>query len=103
MFGLNETAALYARTGQSGGKPAYAERAVEFRCRSEPAQAWGARGSGAGNAIERTADTRIFAQGVDAHPGDRIELHGARYRVTEVKRMRGLAGIHHLEIMAKEE
>lgn len=102
MFGLNETAVLYARTGQSGGKPVYAERGIAFCCRSEPVQAWSARG-GPGGALERDADTRIFARGVDVNPGDRIELGGRRYCVTEVKRLRGLSDLHHLEIAVKEE
>ena len=99
MFALNETATLYALLGQRGGKPAYAETGAAFRCRSEPA--WAQRISG--SAIGQAADTRIFAWGVDAHPGDRIALNGRNYRIAEVQPMRGWNGIHHLEILARDE
>ena len=99
MFALNETARLHAFLGQRGGKPAYAEQGVEFRCRSEPAQAHSFNGI----AIDRTADTRIFAQSVDAHPCDRVALNGESYLISEVRSMRGFRGVHHLEILAKKE
>ena len=99
MFALNETATLYTFLGQRGGKPAWAESGTDFLCRSEPA--WKQRFSG--SAIERAADTRIFAENVEAHPGDRIVLNGRYYRIAEVQPMRGWRGIHHLEILAKGE
>ena len=99
MFALNETATLYASLGQQGGRPVYAEKGTAFACRSEPA--WGQRFSG--SAVERAADTRIFARDVDARPGDRIALDGRNYRIAEVQPMRGWRGVHHLEILAKED
>ena len=99
MFALNETATLHAFLGQRGGKPEWAKDGAAFRCRSEPA--WKHRFSG--SAIERAADTRIFAEGVDAQPGDRIALHGRYYRVAEAQPMRGWRGVHHMEILAKGE
>lgn len=100
MFGLNERAALFACIGQRGGRPAYEERGVAFACRSEPAPAQSARG----DSLERGGQARIFAEaGLSARPGDRIELGGARYRIVEVRHMRGWAGEHHLEIIAREE
>ena len=99
MFALNETGVLYAHLGQRGGKPVFAEDGVAFRCRSEAAWAQRFRG----NSVERVADTRIFAQGVGARPGDRIALNGRNYRIAEVQPVRGWNGIHHLEILAKYE
>ena len=103
MFALNETAALHACVGQRGGRPAFAESGVEFSCRSEPA--WANRYSG--NDVKRVADTRIFAgtsgQEIDPHPGDRIALNGRYYRIAEVQAVRGWRGIHHLEILARDE
>ena len=106
MLALNETAYLYANLGQRNGKPAYAEHASELRCRSEPAWIHHASGS----AVERVADTRIFASAsaessiqCEPRPGDRIELNGRRYRIAEVQPMRGWSAIHHLEILARDE
>ena len=101
MLGLNETATLYKRMGQSGGKPAYSEEGVEFACRSEPAQAW----TPSCNSVERSADTRIFAlPSIPASPGDRIVFDDdSRVIVSEVQKMRGFAAVHHLEILAKTE
>ena len=99
MFALNETAVLYPLMGQRGARPAYAETGTAFHCRSEAA--WVQRLSG--NAVEHAADTRIFAQYVDAHPGDRVTLNGRCYRIAEVRPMRALRGIHHLEMLAKDE
>ena len=99
MLALNETAYLYASLGQRNGRPAYAAHAATLRCRSEPA--WIHRASG--SAVARMADTRIFACAAQAHPGDRIELNGRRYRIAEVRPMRGWSGIHHLEILARDE
>lgn len=99
MFALNETAILHASLGQRGGKPVYAEEGVTFACRSEPA--WAQRFSG--SAVERAADTRIFARDVAAQPGDRIALNGRNYRIAEVQPMCGWRGLHHLEILAKDE
>ena len=106
MFGFNEAAALYARIGQRGGRPAFAREGVRFMCRSEPA--WIHRMGG--SAIENVADTRIFAEAMDAarerfdpRPGDRIALDGRYYRIAEVQPMRGWCGIHHLEILARDE
>lgn len=99
MFALNETATLYTFLGQRGGRPAWTEDGTDFLCRSEPA--WSHRfGS---SAIECAADTRIFAKGVDARPGDRIALNGRYYRIAEVQPMRGWRDVHHLEILAKGE
>ena len=99
MFALNETAVLYPREGQSGGRPAYAARGEAFRCRSEAEPSWTA----GGDSVAPGGALRVFARNVDAHPGDRVELGGASYRIAEVKRMRGFAGIHHLEILARAE
>lgn len=99
MLALNETAYLYANLGQQSGKPVYAARGEALRCRSKPA--WIHRVSS--SAIERVADTRIFARAAQAHPGDRIVLNGRRYRIAEVQPMRGWRGIHHLEILARDE
>ncbi len=97
MLGLNETAALRRCTGLRGGRPTYAEPGERFACRSEPAS----RRSAGGDAAERSADLRVFAQGVDVLPGDRIELDGASYRVAEVRCLRGWRGTHHLELTAR--
>ena len=104
MFPCNETGTLYACVGQRGGKPAYAGRGVAFSCRSEPA--WGERARN--TAISRMADTRIFipvAPGgeIAPRPGDRIELDGRSYRVAEVQPLRAWKGLHHLELLAKEQ
>ena len=99
MFACNEPAILYACLGQRGGKPAFTEEGIAFRCRSEPA--WGHRSSG--DAVDRVADTRIFARDVEARPGDRVQLNGKYYRIAEVQPMRGWNSIHHLEILAKAE
>lgn len=97
MLGLNETAVLCRYLGQRGGRPAYAEPGESFACRSEPALSRSARS----DSVERGADLRVFAGDVDIRPGDRIELDGARYRVAEVRRLRGWMGVHHLELAAK--
>ena len=108
MFALNETAIFYECVGRQGGRPVYAEDGAAFRCRSE--SAWGPRFSG--SAVERVADTRIFANVApeagalarfDPRPGDRIVLNGRNYRVAEVQPMRGWREVHHLEILAKDE
>lgn len=99
MYALNEAAVLRARVGRGGGRPVYERVGTAFRCRSEPAHMDAARGE----RMERGAHVRIFAQGVNARPGDRVEMDGRAYRVSEVKRVRGLAGIHHLEILARAE
>ena len=99
MFALNETAFLYANRGQRGGKSVYADTGATLRCRSEPA--WIHRASG--SAVERVADTRIFACVARVYPGDRLVLNGRCYRIAEVQPMRGWCGIHHLEILARDE
>lgn len=108
MFALNETAVLYECVGQRGGRPVYAKDGMAFRCRSQ--MAWGGRFSG--SAVERVADTRIFASAVPVPGargrfaprfGDRIALNGRNYRIAEVQPVRGWREIHHLEILAKDE
>ena len=100
MFGLCETARLYRRAGQKGGKPAYAEQAVEFACRSQPI----ASARPGGDAVSRSGDTLIFARGVEISSGDRIALDGKVYAAAEVRTLRGLGGgIHHLEIVLRAE
>lgn len=99
MLGLNETATLCRYAGRRGGRPAFAEPGEAFACRSEPATGRSARS----DSFERSANLRVFADDIGARPGDRIELDGARYRIAEVKRLRGWMGTHHLEIAAKAE
>ena len=108
MFALNETAFLYPSLGHRSGRAAFAETGAIVRCRSEPA--WAHRASG--SAVERVADIRIFANvssespihaRLNPRPGDRIELNGRCYRIAEVQPMRGWRGIHHLELLAKDE
>lgn len=98
MLGLSETAVLHPHLGRHGGGPAFAEDGVEFACRSEaePGHKW------SGDSVERSGRIRIFAAEMEARPGDRIELNGNNYTIAEVKRLRGLRGVHHLEIEAKE-
>lgn len=108
MLALNETAVLYECLGRRDGRPVYARDGVAFRCRSQVA--WGDRFGG--SAVERMADTRIFASVVPAPGargrfaprfGDRVALNGRNYRIAEVQPMRGWREIHHLEILAKDE
>lgn len=99
MFGLNETAMLYRHTGQSGGKPAYESTGIAFACRSQPVQ----RRDASGRSLEDAADTRFFAQSIEANPGDRIVCNDVRYIVCEVQQMRAARTIHHLEILARRE
>lgn len=101
MFALNETATLFPCIGQSGGKPAYAENGTTFHCRSEHVQNHAFIGT-TGGAVQKGADTRIFAQGVTVNPGDRIDLNDKCYLVREVSEVRGFRSVHHLEILAKE-
>ena len=102
MLALTERGTLFALLGQRDGRPDYAAQGTDFACRSEPA--WAHRFSG--SAISQTADTRIFAaaaEHLEPRPGDRILLNGRKYRVAEVQSMRALFGIHHLEMLAKDE
>lgn len=99
MFGLTQEAALYHKTGQLNGAPAYESDGIPFFCRIEPKLTY----SIAGNTLGLTADTRIFAQGVQANAGDRIVVDHRSYIVKDVQEMRGLKSIHHLEIMAMLE
>lgn len=99
MIGLTNTATIYERTGQSGGRPAYSAKGTTFRCRVEPAQLHRV----SGQSIEETADTLFFANEIRANPGDRIVFGGRNYLVREVQVLRLFRSVHHLEILAKAE
>lgn len=99
MFGFNESAVLHRWIGQRGGKPAFAEPGQAFACRSEPTL----RRSSRSDSVERGAEMRIFAGNIGAQPGDRVEIGGASYRISEIKRLRGWMGVHHLEMTARAE
>lgn len=104
MFGLNERSRHYKRTGQQGGKPAYAAESTEFACRTQPTRS---RSLSDEKSVMLSADTLVFAPGSAAalgiSPGDRLEIGTEHFIVSEVQAMRGYAKIHHLEILAKKE
>lgn len=102
MYALTQTATHYRRTGQSGGKPAYAEEGQAFRCRSQPA---GSRTTG-GKGVDEGFEAKIFAgaemadTGVTA--GDKIVLQdGTECVVVDVQIMYGYAKAHHVEITTR--
>lgn len=100
MLGLNETATLYKAIGRQSGVPVYAQTGTQFRCRTEPEVVHTA----SGKSVERTADARIFVSTLDAGTGDKIVTgEGRKYIVSEVQTMRGLKGVHHIEILARGE
>lgn len=104
MFGLNERARHYKRTGQQSGKPAYAAESAEFACRTQPTRS---RSLGDERGVMLSADTLVFAPRSAAAfgiaPGDRLEIGTEHFIVSEVQAMRGYAKIHHIEILAKKE
>ena len=99
MIGTNDVATLYAFQGQSGGKPAYAEKGEPFPCRCEPASLHAI----SGQSIEETADTLFIAEDIAASPGDRIRYNGRDYLVKRVDALRTFSRIHHYEILARAE
>ena len=100
MFGLNEKARLYRRTGQRGGRPEYAERGVALQCRTQPLTD---RTEG-GAALKRGGEIKVFCGDVRVGPGDRIvTADGAGWIVKEVRVRRGLHTVHHLELLAGTE
>ena len=98
MLGLNETATLYRRTGVRAGKPVYAGEGISFPCRTERAhsRAAGARGQ------EGALSAKVFAQGVEAAPGDRVEVaDGSTAVITRAEPARGRSGVHHVVLTAE--
>lgn len=103
MFGLNQTATHYRRTGQQNGKPAYAASGEEFACRTQPIYSRTADNRG----VTLDANVRVFAPASAAElgieTGDRLAVENENMIVAEVQVMRGFTRIHHLEILAKKE
>ena len=100
MFGLNEKARLYRREGQRGGKPAYSEQGLLFRCRTQPVSQ---RVAG-GTALTRAGEIKVFCEALPVAAGDRIvTMDGAGWIVKEVRVRRGLNAAHHLELLAGTE
>ena len=100
MFGLNETARLYRREGQRGGKPVYTEQGLLFRCRTQPV----AQRIAGGTALARAGEIKVFCEALPVAAGDRIVTQGgAGWIVKEVRVRRGLNTPHHLELLAAAE
>lgn len=99
LFLLNETATLYRRTGQSAGKPAWANDGIGFQCRTQPYTAQQATAQG----YSGDADTRVYAlPDLEAAAGDKILFDDGSFAIVrEVYRRRGMADLHHLEILGK--
>ena len=98
MLGLNETAVLYRRTGMSGAKPVYAGEGMPFPCRAEPAWSRENGARGADGALRVT----IYARGVEAAPGDRVEFaDGSTAVILRAERAQGLSGEHHVVLTAE--
>ena len=74
MFGLNQTATHYRRTGQQNGKPAYAASGEEFACRTQPIYNRAADNRG----VALDANVRVFAPASAAdlgiETGDRLAV-----------------------------
>lgn len=99
-FAMNETARLYRRVGRRGGAPEYDAGGVEFPCRTEGVAASKKGGRGFGRADQ----ARVFTEDMAVGAGDRLVLaDGTAMIVVEVRAMRGLRGVHHLEIVAEAE
>ena len=100
MFGLNETARLYRREGQRGGKPFYTVQGTLFRCRTQPMTQ---RVTG-GTALARAGEMKVFCEALPVAAGDRIVTKdGAGWIVKEVRVRRGLNTLHHLELLVTAE
>ena len=99
MLALNETAALYVLKGMNGGRPEYAREGADFACRTQPCE--GRRADGRG--LAASGRVRVFAPPMAVKPGDRLETGGRTLTVREVKALRGLREIHHLELIAEED
>lgn len=100
MFGLNETARLYRREGQRGGKPMYTEQGMLFKCRTQPVRQRVAGGA----ALTRAGEMKVFCEALPVAAGDRIVAHdGTGWIVKEVRVRRGLNTLHHLELLAAAE
>jgi len=100
MFGLNETARLYRREGQRGGKPLYSGQGTLFRCRTQPVTQRVAGGS----ALTHAGEMKVFCEALPVAAGDRIVAQGgAGWIVKEVRVRRGLGTLHHLELLAAAE
>ena len=98
MLGLNERATLYRRVGVRDGRPAYAAEGVAFPCRTEAEtfHSAGSRGAEGGRTV------RVYARGLEASPGDRVEFaDGSTATLTRVETARGFSCAHHLVLTAE--
>ena len=97
MLGLWQTATLYHRRGVEGGRPVYEAEGMPFACRMEPVR----RVEPGGQRVAGRLEARLFAEDMDAAPGDRVALpDGGEAILTEVARHAGPGGVHHLELLA---
>ena len=95
MLTLTQSATLYRRAGQRGGKPAYETQGTALRCRIQPGQARadGARG------LRSAREALVFTEPMEIGVGDRlVTVDGAAMVVNRVEAVRGFSGTHHLEI-----
>ncbi len=100
MLGLTNTATLYSKLGQSGGKPSYSDEGTEFACRIQP----GRSRSASGKQVQGASDVLIFALNMDISEDDKIVTSdGLSLRVKNVETVYGYSGVHHLEIDADRE
>ena len=100
MFGLNERALFFPRTGMRDGRIEYAEMGRLLQCRTQPLEQQNAGGP----ALRRQREIRVFCGAVPVGLGDLIVTgDGGKWIVREVRLRRGLWKAHHLELVARAE